>query len=96
MKIWIILSIGLGALGLVLGIVVYFLARNRIREGKQEEPNYRTYFMMGLIWFPLGLASMIVYILLDITFVPALPLFSLGLIFLYMGWANRDKWTKKN
>ena len=95
MQAWILVSLGLGIFGLLLGLFVFFLVRKKMKEGQCKEPNYRTYFIMGVIWFPLGLASMIVYRIFDISFVPSLPLFSMGLIFLYMGWTNRDKWKTK-
>ena len=95
MKIWILVSIGLAMIGVLLGLLIFFLARKKIKEGEYKEPNYRSYFLMGVIWFPLGLASMIVYRVFDLSFIPGIPLFSMGLIFLYMGWSNRDKWIKK-
>ncbi len=95
MKIWILISIGLVAIGLFLGLFVFFAFRKKMKEEKYKEPNYRSYFLMGVIWFPLGLVSMIVYRFFDISFVPGIPLFAMGLIFLYMGWTNRDKWKKK-
>ena len=51
--------------------------------------------MMGTVWFPVGLASMVIFFLLDVTFVVGLPLFAMGIIYLAIGWANRDKWHKE-
>jgi len=83
---------------LVIGIVVTLLLvvvlRKRKREGKAGEADYRAFFIMGLAFLPTGLAMMIVYFLVEIPFEVGLPLFALGLIYLIIGLANRDKWKK--
>jgi drug/metabolite transporter (DMT)-like permease len=83
---------------LVIGIVVTLLLvvvlRKRKREGKAEETDYRAFFIMGVAFLPTGFAMMIVYFLVEIPFEVGLPLFALGLIYLIIGLANRDKWKK--
>ena len=83
---------------LVIGIVVTLLLvvvlRKRKREGKAGETDYRTFFIMGLAFLPTGFAMMMVYFLAEIPFEIGLPLFALGLIYLIIGLANRDKWKK--
>jgi len=83
---------------LVIAIVVTLLLvvvlRKRKREGKAEETDYRAFFIMGLAFLPTGFAMMMVYFLVEIPFEVGLPLFALGLIYLIIGLANRDKWKK--
>ena len=83
---------------LVIAIVVTLLLvvvlRKRKKEGKAGETDYRAFFIMGLAFLPTGFAMMLVYFLADIPFEIGLPLFALGLIYLIIGLANRDKWKK--
>jgi len=91
-------AVSVMSLLLVIGIVVTLLLvvvlRKRKREGKAGEADYRAFFIMGLAFLPTGLAMMIVYFLVEIPFEVGLPLFALGLIYLIIGLANRDKWKK--
>ena len=89
------ISIAIASILVLVGVVALVLIWKRRREGKPSEPNYRAFFMMGTVWFPVGLASMVIFFLLDVTFVVGLPLFAMGIIYLAIGWANRDKWHKE-
>jgi len=91
---WLLISTALVAILVVVGILVTLVVWKKRREGKLEEPNYRAFFVMGIAMFPAGAFFMLLYFLLDIPFVIGLPLFSMGLIYLVIGLANRDKWKK--
>ena len=88
----VLLVIGIVATLLMLLLVV--VLRKRRKEGKAGETDYRAFFIMGLAFLPTGFAMIIVYFLVDIPFEVGLPLFALGLIYLIIGLANRDKWKK--
>lgn len=53
------------------------------RKRQKRDPDYYTFFIMGLILFIVGLA------------VNNLGLFIIGLIFFIIGLANKNKWKKK-
>jgi len=74
----VILTIGI--LILLLGFIIY---KFRVKGGKQREPDYRVFFILGITWIPLGVA-------LD------MPVFYiLGIVYMAIGLANREKWSKK-
>ncbi len=83
---------------LVIGIVVTLLLvvalRKRKGAGKTGETDYRAFFIMGIAFLPTGFAMMLVYFLAEIPLEIGLPLFALGLVYLIVGLANRDKWKK--
>jgi len=76
--IWIIM-----ATIVLLGVVALAVAWTRRKEGKKHEPNYKSFFLMGLIWLAIGLA----YMLWDNSW-EFNALFSLGIIFAVMGLAG--------
>jgi hypothetical protein len=82
------------AILIVVGILLVLVVWKRKKAGKLEEPNYRAFFVMGIIWFPAGIVFMFISFLLDIPFVIGMPLFVMGLIYVIVGLANRDKWKK--
>jgi len=88
-------SIAIASILVLVGVVALVLIWKRRREGKPSEPSYRAFFMMGTVWFLVGLTSMIIFLLLDVSFVVGLPLFAMGAIYLSIGLANRDKWHKE-
>ena len=73
---------------LALGIIVLFIALKRKKEGKYPEPDYRAFFILGICLLPIG----IVFIS---TVNPGFIGFTgLGLIYMIIGLAHRDKWKK--
>ncbi len=87
------------AILIVVGILLILVVWKRKKEGKIEEPDYRAFFAMGVIWVPTGIVLMFISFLLDVfpfplSFVAGMPLFAMGLIYLIVGLANRDKWRK--
>jgi heme/copper-type cytochrome/quinol oxidase subunit 2 len=71
-----------GIAGVILLLLAVFLWKLK-RQGWKHEPDYRTFFIIGITWLPLG-------IILDF------PVFYiLGLVYLAIGLANRDKWKEK-
>ena len=81
-------------IGIVVTLLMVMVLRKRKRERKTGETDYRAFFIMGVAFLPTGLAMMIVYFFAEIPFEIGLPLFALGLIYLIIGLANRDKWHK--
>jgi predicted membrane channel-forming protein YqfA (hemolysin III family) len=79
---------------IALGIVVVFMSRTRNRETTASQPNYRMFFFIGGAMSVVGIAEILVLLQTDISFVIALPLLAIGLVFLTVGLANRDKWRK--
>lgn len=66
--------------GLVLlGLVIVAISAYRHR-GEDRDPNYRAVFVVGITWLPIGIAT------------DNPGLWAMGLVFLIVGLANRDKW----
>ena len=82
--------------GIVVTLLLVAVLRKRKREGKAGETDYKAFFIIGVVFLPTGFAMMIVYFLAELPFEIGLPLFALGLVYLLIGLANRDKWRKKN
>jgi vacuolar-type H+-ATPase subunit I/STV1 len=68
----------IAAIALALGIWTLIYYRKR-----KYEPDYYTFFIIGLVWLPLGIATG------NSTF------WILGAVFFIIGLANKDKWKKK-
>ena len=95
MSEWLPISGAIVAILIVVGTLMTLMVWKRKKEGKLEEPDYRAFYVMGIIWVPAGIVFMLAYFLLDIPFVIGIPLFAMGLTYLIIGLANRDKWKKK-
>ena len=81
---------------IVTGIVMFSLARKRSKDGKPTKTSYRALYNFGKVIIPLSIVIMIVSFLLQIPFYIGFPLLALGLIYLVIGLANRDKWKKSS
>ena len=70
------------AISIVLVLVVLFgvIFIVRRQKGDMPETDYRVFFILGITWLPLGIA----------TDNPAF--WGMGAVFLIVGLANRDKW----
>jgi hypothetical protein len=90
MSEWIAISaLIVGAL-VVIGLILILVVWKMKKEGKIGEPNYKVFFTVGIAWIPIGVAIMI-------TILPAagMAFMCMGIIYMVIGLANRDKWDKK-
>jgi len=80
---------------IIIGLSSAFIVLKVMKSGKYKEQNYYAFFIIGMIWLPTGLIYMIATITLSdqIPLLLGIPLFSMGLIFLIISSANRDKWV---
>ncbi len=77
-------------LGLLLGIITALIAWKRKKEGKYKETDHRAFFTMGISFLPLGIVMSI-----TIGNPGMLGITAIGIVYMIMGLANRDKWKKK-
>jgi hypothetical protein len=77
---YLILSILIGIAVLAVLFAVIFIARNR---GQRIEPDYRVFFILGITWLPLGIAT------------DNPGFLGMGAVFMAIGLANRSKWKEE-
>ena len=65
---------------IALGVLAVFMFKKG--KFKTDEIDYRTHFIIGIVWIPLGIA-------LDMT-----AFWALGLVFMAVGLVNYKKWGK--
>jgi len=80
MNNYLILSLLTGSAVLAVLFAVIFIARNR---GQRIEPDYRVFFILGITWLPLGIAT------------DNPGFLGLGAVFMVIGLVNRSKWKKE-
>ena len=94
MEIIEIIAIIILAVMVVIGVISAFLALKRRKEDKSAEPNYRVFYITGLILLPIGIIWIGVSFFLDISFVVGIPFLGVAVTYLTIGLAYRDKWRK--
>jgi hypothetical protein len=92
---WLWISAGLLAIILTLGLLAILSDRKKRAGGKARQPNHRAFFFVGLVMLGAGAAELLIFLRSDISYVVALPLLLIGLVFAVIGLANRDKWQGK-
>ena len=75
--------IAIAVVVIVLGILAFY---NYKKKGKKHEPDYYTFFIIGLIWTVFGIVFW-----KEMSF-----FFIIGLAFLAIGLVNKDKWKKNH
>jgi len=65
---------------MVIGVAVFAIIK---RKGQKTEPDYRLFFILGIVWLPIGIAT------------DSPGLLGLGAVFLIAGLANRSKWKEE-
>lgn len=89
MSDWPLIVIALIAI-LILVIVLVLIAWKKIKEEGYKEPDYRAFFIMGICLLPMGIIFMTTLNnpgFIGFTF--------MGLFYMYISLANREKWKKK-
>jgi|GEM_PF-1027696 len=89
MDLWVLIFIV--CLSVVAGIALsLFLWRKR-------PPKYHSFFIVGIIWFLLGISYILMYFFRENTKLIAIigigiPILAVGLFFLIISLVNKDKW----
>jgi 4-amino-4-deoxy-L-arabinose transferase-like glycosyltransferase len=82
----ILVLIGILALIVLVGIIFIFFVLKKKKEGTYKEPDYRAFFIMGICFLPMG-------IVFTTTLNPGfIGFIVLGIAYMTIGLANRDKW----
>ncbi len=90
MNEWILISALIVGFSIVIVLILILVVFKKKKEGKIGEPNYQVFFNLGLLWIPIGIVFMI-----TINFVLGIAFMGLGMSYIAIGLANRDKWVKK-
>jgi hypothetical protein len=80
-NVWLLVSI-IGALFIVLAIVFLIMRRKEHRE-----PDYRAFFILGIVWIFLGIIEYVTSRDFSVFMI-------MGLAFLAIGLSHRDRWGK--
>ena len=71
----------------IIGLILTLVLLKKKKEGKMGEPNYQVFFILGILWMPIGIIFM-----MTINLVLGIAFLGLGVSYLGIGLANRDKW----
>ena len=80
MNNYLVLTLLIGIAVLAILFAVIFIYRNK---GQRIEPDYRVFFILGITWLPLGIAT------------DNPGFLGMGAVFMVIGLANRGKWKKE-
>ena len=90
MSDWTLFSKGILALLVLIGIILILIVWKKKKEGIVKEPNYQVFFVLGITWLPVGIVF-----LFAVNSVIGFAFMAMGIAYLAIGMANRDKWKKK-
>jgi len=91
--LWLVIVVGI--LASVVGILAVWMLQKRKTGGGKRETNYRAFFITGAIMTPIGLFFLLLSIMRDYSFFPFLPVLSIGIVYLTIGWGGKDKRNQK-
>ena len=84
-----LISLVLLGLALLATVVLVFIEWRKRKTGEVTEINYQAFFSVGVVFVGAGIAMSVVN--------PGLfGIAALGIIYMIIGLANRDKWKKKS
>ncbi|KYK21204.1 hypothetical protein AYK24_09470 [Thermoplasmatales archaeon SG8-52-4] len=90
MNEWILITLFIVAALVIIGLLLIVLVYKKKKGGKIGETNYQVFFSIGLVWLPSGVVFM-----LTINQALGFVFMVLGVSYITIGLANRDKWKKK-
>jgi hypothetical protein len=68
---------------IALFFVVFIVKSASGNKGEKRVPNYRALFIPGVTWLPIGIGT------------DSPGLWGMGIVFMLIGGANKDKWGKE-
>jgi len=84
------------AILVVIGILLVIMVRKRHIKNEKKEINYRVFYYLGLVFTPLGIIWIIISFVSDFSFVMGMPFLGIGISYMAIALANRDKWRNIN
>lgn len=85
---YLIISLILLGLALVAAVILVFVKMKNRKKGERAETNYQAFFTMGISFVGLG-------VVLTAAINPGfIGFIALGIIYMIIGWKNKDKWSK--
>ena len=79
-----------------IGIILVRVIRKRKDADRYIGINFHTFYVMGIIFIPVGVISMIISSRLGMPFFIGMPFLTMGITYLIIGLLNKDKWQKSN
>lgn len=87
---WILISALIFGVLLIIALILTFVVLKKKKEDKLSETNYQIFFNIGVIWIPVGVVFMVA-----INPAIGIAFMGMGVAYVAIGLANRDKWEKK-
>ena len=75
------LIIGVGVLTVLIALIASYIMKKE--GGQRREPDYRAFFILGISFLPIGIAT------------ENPGLWGVGVVFMVLGLANRGKWKEQ-
>ena len=88
---WVWVTTALLAIVLTLGLLMILVNLKKKAGGRAEQPNYRVFLVVGAVMLVVGTAEMLIFVRSDVSYVVALPLLAIGLVFVVIGLVNRSR-----
>jgi len=92
---WTWISVALLSIVLTVGLLAILVNLKKKAGAGARQPNHRAFFLMGVVMLAAGTAELLIFLRSDVSFVVALPLLVIGLVFVVVGLANRGNWSKR-
>ena len=90
MSEWILISSLIIAVLVVIILIIMVVLYTKKKEGTIGKINYKVFFIVGLVWIPIGSVYMIaVNLVIGIAFI------GIGISYIAIGLVNKDKWKKE-
>ena len=84
-----LIMISIAMITLLIGVIVVVYVYKKRKQGIIEKTNYQAFFTMGISFLALGI------ILTSLVNPGFIGFIALGIIYMAISLANRDKWEKK-
>ena len=84
------------AILVTIGIILVIVIWKRKGFSRFKETNFHIFYVMGIVFIPVGIVSMIIYSRLGMPFFIGMPFLTMGITYLIVGLRNKDKWHKSS
>ncbi len=72
----------------LIGTIIY--VQKSKKDSIKKEPDFRAFYILGIIWVPIGVVFMT-----SVNPAIGISFLGLGIAYIAIGLANKDKWNKE-